>query len=1256
MSTLRTLLMGLVASCVALAAEPVKDAVPLFFIANQGQAPPAVRFMAKGSGLTAYFSPHEALFRGAGSSVRIEFEGANPTPRVEGIERLPGHANFLIGAQRDWRREVPLYGAVVYRELYPGIDMVYAGEGRDLKSEFVVAPGADPSRIRLRYAGGEGVRVKEDGALAIPVDGRELREQAPTIYQERSGRRVAVEGRFAVDDDGAVRFQIGDYDIGSPLIIDPVLSYSTLLGGSGFDTATALAVDSAGSAYVAGFTESYNFPTANPEQNFNAGGNDAFVAKLNASGNGLVYCTYVGGSADDRAYGIAVDANGSAYVTGSTISGNFPVRNALQSKLAGGRNAFVLKLNPAGNTLVYSTYLGGNASDNGNGIAVDAGGNAYVVGDTTSINFPATGFQRGNHGGQDAFVAKLSADGSRLLYSTYLGGENDDRGAGIVVDASGSAYITGSTYSTDFPVASAFQSRNGGGQDAFIARLSADGNSLVFSTYLGGAGGIAAYPEAAQGIALDSQGSAYVAGVTSSANFPLLGAVQTSLRGSTDAFVAKLTASGTLVYSTYLGGSGVDVGNAIAVDASGSAYIVGYSYSTDLPVTATALQTSNAGDCDAFLAKLSAAGNSLAYLSYLGGNSSDTATAVALDTYGNVYVAGWTLSTNFPLLNPYQSTNAGNYGAFIAKMVFSVTPANVGVTPNSGSGVSQTFSFQFSDDDGAADLASVSVLFNSALSTVNACAVTYNRAQYALSLLTDAGIAAGTITPGSGSQQNSQCTLNGAGSSVSASGTVLTLNLSITFQAAFNGLKNIYMQAVSPFGSTGWQQSGSWSVFLPLAVVSATPASGSGASQTFGYLIFDQKGASDVAMVWMQISTGASASSCYSRYDAVGNNLYLLNDANTAWYGPATPGSGATLENSQCVLSASGSSVVKAGTSMTVSVALAFKPAFVGAKTLLVYVNSATANTGWQSMGTWTVTAPASPLTIVSVSPNGGTGSAQTFSYVISDSYGASDLAMVWMQISTGASASSCYSRYDAVGNNLYLLNDANTAWYGPATPGSGVSLENSQCVLSASGSSVAKSGTSMTLSAALSFKPAFAGAKAQWVYANSATMNTGWQNMGSWTVTAPPAPLTIVSVSPLTIVSVSPNSGTGSAQTFSYVISDSYGASDLAMVWMQISTGASAGSCYSRYDAVGNNLYLLNDANTAWYGPATPGSGVSLQNSQCTLSASGSSVVNAGTSMTVSVALSFKPAFAGAKTQWVYANSATINTGWQDMGSWAAD
>jgi hypothetical protein len=732
-----------------------------------------------------------------------------------------------------------------------------------------------------------------------------------------------------------------------------------LLGGSDFDTATALTVDSTGAAYVAGFTESYNFPTANPAQSYNAGGNDVFVAKFNPSGSGLVYCTYVGGSADDRAYGIAVDGNGFAYVTGSTNSGNFPVRNALQSRLAGGRNAFVLKLSLAGSSLVFSTYLGGNAADNGNGIALDAGGNAYVVGDTTSTNFPATGFQRGNHGGQDAFVAKLSADGSRLLYSTYLGGGSNDRGAGIAVDASGSAYITGSTYSADFPVANAFQSRNAGGQDAFIARIGTDGNSLLFSTYLGGTGGIAAYPEAAQGIALDSQGSAYVTGVTSSADFPLLQAVQTSRRGSLDAFVAKVNASGTLVYSTYLGGSSVDVGNAIAVDASGSAYVVGYSYSTDLLVTTSALQAANAGDCDAFLAKLSATGDSLAYLSYLGGNSSDTATAVVLSTSGNVYVAGWTLSTNFPLFNPYQSTNAGNYGAFVTKMSFNLSLTAVGVAPNSGSGASQTFSFQFADANGASDLTSVSALFNASLTVASGCSVTYNRAQNTLSLLTDAGTApVGTITPGSGSQQNTQCVLNGSGSSVSASGTVLTLNLALTFLPAFNGNKNIYMQATSPSGSSNWQALGTWTVPAPAAgitAVSVTPASGSGASQTFSFRYSDAAGVGDIVQLWLSVGSGSTASSCLVAWDRASNGLNLYNDAGSGWLPPALLGVSGTLSNSQCTVNAVASSVSLSGTDAVLNLVMIFKSSFSGTKNVALYGLGGSANTGWQTLGTWTV-------------------------------------------------------------------------------------------------------------------------------------------------------------------------------------------------------------------------------------------------------------------------------------------------------------
>jgi len=646
-SMLRTLYIILLAG----GAVAGQTTLPVFFIANRGQAPQAIRFMAKGSGLTAYFLPREVLLRAHGAWVHMRFEGSSSSARVEGIEPLPAQANFLTGPAGQWHQGVPLFGAIWYRGLYPGIDMIYGGNGRQLKSEFVVAPGADPRRIRIRYAGAGKVAIQPDGALSVPVGEHRLGEGAPYIYQERNGVAVTVDGHYALSGDGAVEFALGPYDTSRPLVIDPVLSYSMLLGGAGFNAATAIAVDSTGAAYIAGYTDSYNLPTANPEQNFNAGSNNAFVAKLNPSGIGIAYCTYVGGSGDDRAYAIAVDSSGAAYVAGTATSTNFPTRYPEQSRLEGGRNAFVLKLSPAGNTLVFSTYLGGNGADTANGIAVDAAGNSYVVGDTTSTNFPATAFQTGYHGSQDAFITKISPSGGSLVYSTYLGGSGADHGAAIAVDSSGAAYVTGSTCSADFPVANAFQRSIAGGSDAFIARLSSNGNTLLFSTYLGGSGGSVSYPETAQGIALDTEGDAYVVGVTSSTDFPLSHAVQPQLEGEMDAFVAELSSSGSLLYSTYLGGSGVDVGNAIAVDSSGAAYVAGYTFSTDFPVVG-GFQTALGGVCDAFMAKLSPAGVSLVYATYLGGSGSDTATGVAIDANGNVYLSGWTLSTNFPMVTP----------------------------------------------------------------------------------------------------------------------------------------------------------------------------------------------------------------------------------------------------------------------------------------------------------------------------------------------------------------------------------------------------------------------------------------------------------------------------------------------------------------------------------------------------------------------------------------------------------------------------
>jgi hypothetical protein len=1240
---MRMLLLTLLAHAAVLSAGP-RNTLPLFFIANEGQAPPDIHFMSKGSGVTVWFLPGEVRLRGAGGPVRMQFQGANPDAEIEGLEPLPGKANFLNGGPDQWLRGVALFGRVIYRHLYPGIDMIYGGNGRNLKSEFIVAPGADPSLIAVRYLGAGTPKIDAGGALAIPLDGQPLLEEPPRIYQERGGKEEQVQGRFELAGDGSVRFHVGRYDASLPLIIDPLLSYSTLLGGSGFDSAVSMAVDSSGATYLAGYTDSYDFPTANPEQNFNAGGNDAFVAKLNPAGNGLVYCTYVGGSGDDRAYGIAVDAGGYAYVTGSTVSLNFPTRNALQSSLKGWRNAFVFKLNPAGNTLVFSTYLGGNGFDYGYGIALDAGGNAYVAGDTTSLNFPATGFQKGYRGIQDAFVAKIATDGSRLLYSTYLGGGASDHAAAIAVDVSGTAYITGSTYSLDFPTKNAFQASLGGGQDAFVARLSADGGSLLFSTYLGGSGGVVSYPESGLGVALDAAANVYVTGVTGSPDFPLLHPLQLSRAGSLDAFVSKLNAAGALMYSTYLGGYGVDVGNAIAVDRNGAAVVVGYTYSTDLPVVG-AIQSLIGGDCDAFVAKLSATGDSLVYMSYLGGNGSDTATAVALDAAANVFVAGWTLSTNFPLLNPYQTINYGNYGAYVTKIVFAQPPALIGVSPNSGNGVSQTFSFQYSDSAGATDLTTVAALFNSAQSVVGGCSVSYSRAQNALSLLTDAGLPPGTtITPGSGSQQNSQCILNGAGSSVSLSGTTLTLNLALTFLPPFAGAKNVYMQAVNPNGTAAWQQQGVWTVGATIQAVSVAPSSGSGASQIFSLQFSDSAGATDLTSVSILVnSSTATVSACSVTYKPALNTLALLTDAGALPGSTIAPGSG-SQQNSQCALNGAASSVSTSGNLLTLSLSLVFQTAFSGVKNVYMQAGDAFGLTGWLVKGTYTVQ---SEVPAVSVSPASGTGGSGIFSFQFSDPLGATDLASVSVLFNTStALANACSVTYNRALNTLTLLSDSG-APSGSIVMGNS-SLQNSQCSLTGSASSVSSSGNVLTLNLAIGFKSAFSGSKN--VYSNAQTaagQTTGWQVVGTWTVS--------VSNQPPQTLSVNPSSGSGSSQTFSVVFSDVNGPTDLASAQVIINNALSGvNACYVWVEPNHGWVWLANDSYSSWPGPLTLGTPGTLQNSQCTVNVGASSGVLAGNTYTLNLVVSFPAAFAGLKNIYGYAtNLAGLNSMWQPLGTW---
>jgi hypothetical protein len=556
--------------------------------------------------------------------ITARFVGANLNATATGGNLLDYKCNYFLGNDPSkWRTDVPNYEAIVLEEVYPGIALTYYGNGRQMEYDFVVSPGADYSQIQIQYEGAEGLAIADDGALIVTTKWGEIKELSPVVYQEVDGSRRSVAAEYVVQDDHTFGFRLGkDYDRALPVVIDPVLVYSTYLGGSaggpssGFDGGYGIAVDAAGCAYVTGVTGSSDFPTINPFDG-SLGDYDAFVTKLSSLGHSLYYSTYLGGSADETGKRIAVDGAGNAYVTGQTSSSDFPTVTPYD---ADPNNVFVTKLSPEGNSLVYSTYLGGSNDEEVRDIAVDGDGSAYVTGETRSDDFPTVSpFDDSFHGPYDAFVTKLSPEGNSLMYSTYLGGFSDELCWAIAVDAVGSAYVTGQTGSGDFPTVTPLDgSYNGGYYDVFVTKLNPAGNSLVYSTFLGGND-----KDYGHGIVVDGGGNAYMTGWTLSSDFPTVTPSDGSYNGNWDAFVAKLSPAGSsLIYSTYLGGSSDDFVSGITVDGAGSAYVTGSTGSSDFP-TFKALDGSLSGGGDAFVTKLSPGGNSLLYSTYLGGDSGD---------------------------------------------------------------------------------------------------------------------------------------------------------------------------------------------------------------------------------------------------------------------------------------------------------------------------------------------------------------------------------------------------------------------------------------------------------------------------------------------------------------------------------------------------------------------------------------------------------------------------------------------------------
>jgi len=683
--------------------------LPLIIEPNEGQTDPRVKFLAHGRGYSLFITPQEAVLSikksenpsrsllgnashtkssyipisdtGPPAVLHLKLVGARAKTVFEGLEQLPGISNYLIGKKPSlWHINIPQYAKVMAQDVYPGVDMLYYGKQGQLEYDFRVKPGSDPNIIRIQYTGVDSARVDNQGNLRLGMGNTVVRFKLPTIYQEKGGIASTVSGKYIVISKNEIGFEVGEYDKSRTLIIDPILLYSTYLGGSGDEAVLSVAVNAAGNAYVTGFTESANFPlTGGVYQNTLKGTSNVFISKLNPTGSALIYSTYLGGNGYDAGTGIAIDGNGNAYVTGATTSANFPTSpGAFQMASGGVTNAFVTKLNPTGTGLVYSTFLGGNTADGGLGIQVDGNGNAYVTGSTYSTNFPTSvgAYQTSLVGTANAFVTKLNSGGTALVYSTYLGGNGADIGFGIALDGSENGYIVGSTTSTTFPTtAGSIQTSQRGSCNAFVAELNPSGTSLIYSTYLGGSAS-----DAGHGIAVDGAGEAYVIGTATSLNFPTTGGVfQPNLVGSSNAFISKVNFSGTsLIFSTYLGGSGSDGGMGIALDAGGNPYTTGFTQSSNFPVITGDLQTVSGGMQDAFLSELNSSGTTLLYSIYFGGSQNDTGLAIALNA-PHPYVVGQTASTDFPITGgAYQTTYGGGTGD---GFIFNINCAIITPTP-----------------------------------------------------------------------------------------------------------------------------------------------------------------------------------------------------------------------------------------------------------------------------------------------------------------------------------------------------------------------------------------------------------------------------------------------------------------------------------------------------------------------------------------------------------------------------------------------
>ncbi len=683
---------------------------PMSFTENAGQWDENIKFRASAGAATMWFGSDGAYYQfarelsdfetvdksykqGPGEfevlMIKASFVGARSNPVVVGRDKLDYKCNYFLGNDPSrWHTDVANYESILYHNVYPGIDLKYFGNGSQLEYDFIVSPGADPSGIEVRYEGADGLYVNSLGELVVETRWGSVTELRPYVYQEDGSGRIEVVGSYRLLSPNSFGFSFDEgYDPSLPLIIDPVLTYSTYLGGSGSEYIWGLSVDKYGNSVVAGHTYSVDFPLLDPYQDTLMDEWDLFVTKFSASGNSLLFSTYLGGSGREENPRIAIDDNSSILIAGRTYSTDFPLVGPLDATLGGTNDAFVAKLTSSGSGLVYSTLLGGSVDEWLTGIAVDGYGNAYVTGITGSSNFPCANEVDGDlDGDSDAFVTRFNKLGDEMGFSTYLGGFKDDEASGIAVSRIGAIFVTGVTYSSDFPTLNAYDVTLDGTVDCFVTSFTSDKRpaadrissimsttvsmgeiEINYSTYLGGND-----DDYGTGIAIDIYRNAYVVGGTESDDFPVQNAFQPDFAGGgyigNDVFLTRLSTEGnSLVYSTFLGGSDDDYAKGVAVDVNGDVYVTGATYSVDFP-TVNRFDGILDGTVDAYITKFNGQNNQLIYSTFIGGNNSDVAQAIDVGGEAEVYIAGYTLSSDFPLVNQYQGTRLGTRDGFLTKV------------------------------------------------------------------------------------------------------------------------------------------------------------------------------------------------------------------------------------------------------------------------------------------------------------------------------------------------------------------------------------------------------------------------------------------------------------------------------------------------------------------------------------------------------------------------------------------------------------